>query len=353
MMATMMERVRALYSTLEESSATPPLWLPVPADHISPSKDVGFILEPDESYFEIRVAQLYLPYDRQWFKTRVPSLLVISEFAYDGEPTAVPLVVGPGLIHRTAQDLPVGMVFADTRVAGPTPYRGDGLSTTLVLYSMPRDNYLLKLIDTLTSIGSSLDLSIAGGAYAKVAGVVLDQIKELGADALSPVVGYRKEFRPVKTGSFAIINQTERTFDPADFWVVDGQLHHGASFASAEPFREAEYVLFSIASVSRENLQSLPVYGQYREVLAEANRSTTEQVWTAAKIKLSDLVWQIHSSPDLTDSDKTRLVKTWTDNVVAFKDDARKRSTLAEHAVTPADEKKTRQIGDMLAVMKL
>ena len=88
---------------------------------------VGGKLTAHEEYFELRLNELFLVDEREWFTTYDPMAVAIAEHRYDGKPAAVPFVVGRRYSRARAHRLPHGMVFADTRVAGPQPYRGDGL----------------------------------------------------------------------------------------------------------------------------------------------------------------------------------------------------------------------------------
>jgi hypothetical protein len=94
----------------------------IPPDHIDQSEQLAPTLEPHEHYFQVCINEMYLSYGREWFKTYDPMIVAVSEFAYAGEPAAIPFVIGPTMLEKSVGRMPAeGMVFSDTRVAGPHP----------------------------------------------------------------------------------------------------------------------------------------------------------------------------------------------------------------------------------------
>jgi hypothetical protein len=353
-MSSVLEKVGTFFDKLQQHQTDMPLWHEMPPSRIFPQTNMGAELKPNESYFELRINQLYLPYDRQWFSTYEPTVLATSGFSYGDSEAGLPFLVSPSLID-TGKPTPLGTVLSDTLIAGPAPYRGDGLTLAVILYASQKDNYLRKLLDVLGKTAGALDLSGSLQIYAKIANVVVDGIDEL-TPSLRAVLAYRKQFRPVKAGYFALIGTTGVKIDPNQLWVVNGQLLYGVDREKAQAFQSAEYVLYSINAVNRENFQNLPIFPVYREALRLATNARSHDTWEDAKLKMAEMIWAIQDSPDLTESDKEKLSTEWQAKIVALHKAAVDRTNLGapEQAVSTALELlQQKQRARRLSVMKL
>lgn len=299
------ERSRSLWQKIRKSPARIPSRVAIDHEHVDEGEKLGPAFQPDEQYFQVRVNELYLAYGRMWFKTYDPMVFVVSEFSYGKEVEAVPFVVGPMMLEKIGQKLPAGMVFSDTRVAGLHPYRGGRLTVTVVLCRVLRMNYLRSLLQIVESAAKVFDFSTAVSTYLKVADVVLDGVEALfESGKTDPLIGLRKEFDPdageiLQPGYFALIDMDEKQLKADELWVRDRQLLYGKSLADAEPFRHADYVLYSIAQTSeRSDVSILPFYSQLDRVVKEASVPTDEG-WQSATANMLSLYQTMLLSPDL------------------------------------------------------
>ncbi|MBK8549948.1 MAG: hypothetical protein IPL53_02370 [Ignavibacteria bacterium] len=75
-----------------------------------------------------------------------------------------------------------------------------------------------------------------------------------------------------------MINQ-KKDWKPENFFIKENRLFYGKDLASAKPFRNDEYVSFSITrSDSRSDETILPIYKSYNSILDEmANASEISQ----------------------------------------------------------------------------
>src|SRR4051812_14234591 len=126
-MPSLIERATGIWNRLQQSPTEEPSWVHIPQDRIDEPDNLGSPLQANKQYFEVRINEVYLSYQRKWFTQYDPMLLVISEFSYAGQPMIVPFVVGPTMVDKFGSKVPnpkvpEGMVFADTCVAGPHPY---------------------------------------------------------------------------------------------------------------------------------------------------------------------------------------------------------------------------------------
>jgi hypothetical protein len=310
-MTFLLEGARNLLARLRQSPSQPPGWFPIPHDHVQDA--AGMPLEAEQHYFEVRINEMYLSYARQWFDAYDPMVLAVSEFTYNGQPAVVPFVVGPAMLKKLGSELPQGMIFADTCVAGPHPYREDGIAVTVVLYRVSRENYVRKLLRIIESAATALDFANALSAYMKVADVVLDGIEALtGTDgSADPIIGIHKAFDSTETGYFALIDTVQSSPEVGKLWVRDQRLVYGQSLVDAAPFREAEYVLFSVAAVARKDVSKLPFYQTWQQVVQEANKSSKQDIWESAKVNMAALLGMLDTSPDLTAPHATALGDEW------------------------------------------
>jgi len=299
------ERWQRVWSSIREGEAHIPARVAIPADHVAwPSEEQSKPFVKDEHYFLVRVNQLYLTYSRKWFQAYDPMVLVVSEFTYDTQEQAVPFVVGPSLLEGRGHEAPKGMVFSDTRVAGLHPWRGGRLSLSVVLSQVERENYAADFLKILESTVGVLDFATALTAYVKVAGVALDGVKmlfEMGGGTKS-LVGYRIEYddaaAEITPGFFALIDAEDVDLDK--LWVRGNELHVGESLETSKPYRDADFVLYSILqAAARNDERILPFYPLVTRVETGAT-STQKADWKRAKGDMASLWQTLILSPDLT-----------------------------------------------------
>jgi hypothetical protein len=328
-------RWRSLWDTVRHSPARLPARVPITADHIDwGAEQAGEPFRPNEHYFQVRVNELFLQYDRQWFSTYDPMVLIVSEFTYDKKDEAVPFVVGPSLLQDRGVEVPAGMVFSDTRVAGLHPYRGGRLSLSVVLSRVQRQDYLKELLSVVENVAGALDFATALGSYVKIASAVLDGVESMfGLEGTSPLVGYRKEFDPdggdvLAPGYFALVDAPEDEVAPETLWVRQHQLHHGPNLADAKPFRAADFVLYSLVQTPRRgDLRTLPFFELYERVERTA-LETSADGWKRAKADMASLWQSLILSPDLTDGQANELAATYRDKMVELHEQARQMAKL-------------------------
>ena len=297
-------------------------------------EELDATLQKDVDYFQVLVNEMYLTYARKWFSTYDPMVLVVSDFIYDKEQTSVPFVVGPVLMEKYMEKVPQGMVFSDTRVAGLHPYRGGSLALAVVLCSIQRDNYARKLLELVEGAANVLDFSTVLSTYMKVANVILDGVEALlGLNSTTPVVGLRKQFNPgaggVRPGYFALINASEGAIKEEDLWVRDRKLLYGSKFETARPFRDADYVLYSITKTpKRDDLSTLPFYPLWERVRKEA-MIPKEDPYLNAKANMTILAQDMMLSPDLTEEQANDLADEYSERMKTLHDSAVKRAQRA------------------------
>jgi hypothetical protein len=297
-----MESFKRILEGIRRSEARLPARISIPRSHVDEGDKLGGPFQRDEHYFQVEVNEMYLSYSREWFSKYDPMVLVISEFTYDKSVQTVPFVVGPMLMKKYAEKLPARMVFSDTRVAGLHPYRGGGLTLSVVLYRVPVEDYARKLMRVIEKSASVLDFATGLSTYVKVGGIILDGVEALlDLGDTHPLVGLRQQFGAAfEPGYFALIDLPESEIDRDTLWVRNRQLVQGPNLKNAEEFREADYVLYSITQTSeRGDLDTLPIYPLWERVVREATVPSGGDYWKNATANMSIFYQSMVLSPDL------------------------------------------------------
>jgi hypothetical protein len=284
-------------------------------------------------YFEVEVNEAWLTIGRRWLKTFDPLVYSVAEFDYGAASQAVPFVVGPQLLRRYGDDVPdEGVLFTDTRVAGPHPLR-DRIAVAIVLCAAQRDDYARDLLKVVEAAVGALDFATAVSPYLKLANVVFDGIDALtGAGKMRPVVGLRTEldYRDglLSPTYFALIATAQLT-KGTKLWVREGRLCHGESADSLEAFRDADFVLYSVSgATSRDDLARLPLAPLRDRAFVQAGRATNEELWLQAKASLFALSEEALGSADLIADHADALIEEWGARMRTLKDRAEKMANL-------------------------
>jgi hypothetical protein len=301
-------------------------------------------IKPNEHYFQVLINEIYLANYREWFSTYDPMLFIVSEFNYGQKKETVPYIVGPSMIEsmieKYGQKAPPGMIFSDTRVTGLHPYRGDGLTLSLILFQIKRDAYPRKFMQIFENAAKVLDFTTMLSTYVKVAGIVLDGVESmLNKTDVQPLIGLRKEFPSdvFESQYFALVNMPESKFNPNELWVRNGQLVHGDNLPDAKPYRDSDYVLFSINRTSeRDDVETLPFYPLWNRVVEEA-RVAKEDNWESAKTAMSNLYLAMRLSPDITESHAEALADDYITKMQAIQTTACKIAKLGDVKTKPSE----------------
>jgi hypothetical protein len=313
-----------LRSWLGAAAATParvPRWLRIPDTAVDKPLPGG-TLRPRHDYLEVRVARVHLARERQWFQQFTPLLFAAAEFSYDGQIAATPAVVGPALLRQIGADAPLSPILAGTRVAGPVPYQGGGLTLTLVLHRLAAGNVLEPFLDVLDGASKSLSFMAGLAPFTAVARVVVS-----GLDAVTggtaPLVAVRDSWTTVDAGYWALIDSDGEL---GELSVRDRELWTGD-----QPLRHCDYVLCGIAAVDPVDVDvtRLPLHRQWQTVLLEATRSATPEAWQSTKVNMATLNGMLRLSPDLTVPHADALRDEWISRMVGAHDDAVRVSSLA------------------------
>jgi len=328
----MSEFLKNLWSKISGSDRFMPSIIEFKPEQVERAKDLNDSFCPDKNYFTVRVNELFLHQDREWFRRYDPVVFIASEFVYDNKKVEIPFVVGPHLIQKSLNEELVtnnGYVIRNTTVAGTHPFKGDPFTLTVVLAKLEKKDYLrdvLKLVESAASTYTGGFVNMVN-SYLKVSKLVLDGIDTLfDKKEVAGLIGHRKtlmlnardDFKP---GYFVLINKSEveisndMEYEGKNFFVKgNGELYYGTTMEESDPYRDADYVLYSVlATNSRSDIDQLPFYPQWQELLGFAMPLTkiSEEQWELIKAKFFALHANMRLSPDLIREQVKALIETY------------------------------------------
>jgi hypothetical protein len=288
----------------------------IPPEHCRPANAAGYSIIRDQMYFTIRINEMHLAENRQWWTVYDPLVVVVTEFNHAQERAAIPTIIGPDLIRKQApSDQPrYGSVLMDTGVTGPHAYRGGDVDISISFYQVQRADHarsLLKVIDTLSaSLGGVGDLPL----IAKTGGALLQGVEGLLAlDETICLAGHRislavSSLDPFTAGFSALIAPPVPA-DNKDLRVEERRLCVEADGRN-RPYRDSDFVLLSITGdEARGDENLLPFYPLKIDALTA--------VWDGedgvkrGKANLIAAYQQMRRSPDVTAAEASRLFDTW------------------------------------------
>jgi hypothetical protein len=301
-----MKPLRDLWNSLKGTPMQIPIRADISLDHVVNYKPDQTSFLADQHYFQVYINEMYLTNEREWFKVYDPMVFVVSEFIYDKKIETVPFVIGSSMLKQFGREIPKGMIFSDTRTIGPTPFRGGNFALAVILYKSARKNYLNEILTLIENVCNIMPVASMIGMYLKTAKVAMSGMEKLlDMGDIVPLVGHRREFTsgqtiPFTPGYYVIMDLPESHQNDYELWVKDRRLFYGNDPQNLEPFRDADYILYSITqSNERDDISTLPFYPLYQNTIDEAD-TANEDKWQTAKVNLINLYKSLMLSPDLT-----------------------------------------------------
>lgn len=235
----------------------------------------------DDSYFAVWVNEMFLLKDREWLNGFEPIVFAFTNFQYGTEKKMeIPFVVGRNLIADKKVDIAEGTLFQNTQIAGVHPYAGDNLMIYMVLSKYRNEDYLeksLRFIEKISGVFSENVRAILE-KISNMAAVIKEGIESFhDSPNVRPVMGCREEFssqlKDIMPGYFVMINCPEDEISAGDFFVKDDKLFYGNSIKDCRPYRENDYVLYSLVNIpSRQDEKTLPFYKLFMELKEDASK---------------------------------------------------------------------------------
>jgi len=307
----------------------------IPEAQVRNSGPIGVTIEPGNHYFAVFVNELFVTHARKWGNLIDPMAVVVCEFTYDKEKKVVPFVVGPSLLSGKVEQVPNGMVYNDTQVAGACPYMGGKLAITMILCEASTESFPKKFLSIIEKTAGSFSFGSALTAHLKVADAVVGGVEALfDLGGAKPVIGHRWEYNDgftpwLKPGFFALATVPGGEINPATLAVESARLYKQTDGRTV-PYREADYILYSLRVVEkRSDFTELPFYRNFQDALKAAS-DRDEGAWQRAKAGLLTAYQQMITSPDLTWSQAQELSQQFKDKLVAVKKHVDSFGTLSD-----------------------
>ena len=352
-MPTIIDRITNIWNSAVSAPAKRRATFAIDPARVVGSGAAGEPFRDKQHYFQIVINQMYLADEREWFVRYDPLTFVISSYIYDTRQEVVPFVVGPALLKEHAEKAPTGMVFQDTPVSGMHPYQGGSLTMTVILNKLARENNADKLLKVVEKMANTFSPSILSAGYLTMASTLIDGVEAiLGLDETTPIIGYRVTINPdtgavFRPSHFVIIDEDEQEIDKDMFWVVGNRLHYGDDDASAQPYNENDFVLFSITQgTKRTDERTLPFYPMW-ETARDLAARPEPHYWSEAKSNFNTLKRSVLKSPDLTQPDAARLMAAYFEELKKQREEAALEGDLAPKEVG-GDEKQFMRIAQEL-----
>lgn len=288
----------------------------LPPGNCHPANAAGYLIKRDQMYFTVRINEMHLGENRQWWTVYDPLVVVVAEFNHGQARIAVPSVVGPNLIRKQApsDQARYGVVLLDTRVTGPHPYRGGDVDLSVGFYRVQRNNHahaLLKVVDSLSaSLGGPGELQ----TIANAGGALLEGVEGLlGLQETTYLAGHRismasSPFDPF-AAAFSALIAPPAPKEITRLRVEDRRLWIGADGGS-RPYRDSDFVLLSITGTeARGDENLLPFYPLKVDALTALWDG--EDGVKRGKANLIAAYQQMRRSPDVTAAEASRLLDMW------------------------------------------
>lgn len=290
----------------------------IPDEQVFDAGNMSTIFREDDSYFGIRLSEMFIRDERVLMRTFVPLSVAITEFIYDGKKQTVPFIVGNQLLKSIDPYVQGAHVeFANTAIAGPIPYVGGDVALYTGLYRAQVNDLSRKLFNLLGGILSSFDATGLSRYLDLAAPLGAGLADLLGMKEVEFRLGKRDEFtenqsaNQMKSGYLAYVNLREDELDSKTLCVKDGVLQTRSDSGSMQRFTEADYCLIKIEhTTARSDYTVLPFHKLWL--------SSKDLIWQGeperAKAVFVQLVQELAKSPDLTKKHRFHLLQVYKAN---------------------------------------
>jgi hypothetical protein len=224
----------------------------------------------------------------------------------------LPFVIGPQLLGKLAQ-VKEGdnITYRNVPIAGPQPYMGDWVNLFTGLWRSPIKNIAEEVISFAETISGAIQTPQLAACLTVARPLVKGLEKLLGMGKLELRVGYLfgftssedsgpSRFRPAYFAMIRLPNANK-----ANFWVKEDRLYFGTTRNTAEPYVDADHMLFSLRRLEeREDITTFPFYKYWNEA--------KQKVWMKkdvdAEALLGRFLSELAESPDFTTEHRMKLV---------------------------------------------
>lgn len=230
----------------------------------------GFV--PRATYFELRLSQMFLQYQREYWRDFIPMASMMTEFIFNGTRTTVPILIGPERLASAQQVARGDMVdYFNTRVAGPYPYQGDDISLFAGLFRIEVNNWAKRTLSLFETVAEAFDPTRLS-SYINIARPLLTGLEGfLGMKEVEMRLGRQKSYMQQVDGAAPADNATTDVLQPAfevhiraessqfspaerrKFWVYENRLFYGDNENNIRPYSSADFMLMRFVPLATRN----------------------------------------------------------------------------------------------------
>lgn len=286
---------------------------------------------PRATYFELRLSQMFIQYQREYWREFIPMASMMTEFIFNGERTTVPIIVGPERLASAQQVERGDMVeYYNTRVAGPYPYQGDDISLFAGLFRIEVNNWAKRSLSLFETIAEAFDPSRLS-SYLNIARPLVTGLEGfLGMKEVEMRVGRQKAYMQQGSGAvppddsasdilqpaFEVHIRADATqFPPSErrkFWVYESRLHYGDNPDNLRPYNNADFMLLRFVPLATRN--DFVTFDFHKIHWQNVQTKLAEGKEEDAKQEFKMLGVSLVQSPDIVDAQKRALAaqyKAW------------------------------------------
>lgn len=285
-------------------------YLPIDPTHVDkPTSQES--LKAGVHYVRLRLANMFLNKQTQWFSTWYPAVHSVVRFNFGDKSIEVPNVADATRVGMKQTN--EGDFIARNFLLTPTvPFNGGVVTLSAGLFALQGQNHLSNFLKTMGNFAALLSvpqLSLALNVAQPLA-VGLQELFGAGGGAHLHL-SFQNSFSDgeLQSGYLAAVRVPVKSLTSNELWVINDQLHRGANLLQAQnnPFESHDYMLFRTELLDKrddwESLSSIqePFHEALKALQDQSASNQATQYMRTALLKAT-------LSPDLTDVDKRRVV---------------------------------------------
>lgn len=287
----------------------PNLYLRITDDHVLTDNYTGSMLVKDQSYFEIRLTEMYLHRRQQLWQGVIPLGLAVADFLYDRRQERVPFFVGNQIMKNFESYIDGRFVeYRNTRVAGPIPYTGGDIGLFVGFFRLEVNNLVKGLFNLLDTMAGTFDISQIS-SYLKIAKPLGKELLPLlGMDEIGQCFAIRDELTDssLREGYLVYGKRSQDTALAETLWInAEGRLMRGPDAGSLRDVDDFDHCVIQIRQRhERDDLTTLPFY----ESWIAAKKYIVEKELVKAADKFTETIRELALSSDLTEKHRHELI---------------------------------------------
>ncbi|MEE4607128.1 MAG: hypothetical protein V2J65_38040 [Desulfobacteraceae bacterium] len=312
--------ISALLDRLVGATHTRKIFNRLPVDQIVGVHPPPGEFEPEECYFQIRLAEMFLKNQRYYWKGYIPMAIANVDFIHDGSLCSIPVCIGNNQLKAIEGPIEDQYVeYMNTNILGPSPYHGGDFAIFIGLFRVQVADLSRQLFNFLETIIKAFDitqltsyLQIADAVGAGLSGLLeMNQEVQLQMGRRHVFSDRRNDPGRLTPGFLVYINCPEEDLLPGKLWVENNLLFYGDDPSHLEPFKSHDFCLIEVVRRdTRNDYTTMPFHQIYRRAQNEVFKGNANE---ADRLFLS-MIQQIAASPDLTRPHRFDLIQLYAGN---------------------------------------